>query len=152
MINILINRDLLKDFIDTKTYSYVEFPFRRCETVIAFKGITDEIKNIINTIDGCKLDEANNVISKFTNTPISMDNISDGAKTAIYVYFRTQVLSDKEIIDITNCGPNAIEYILKNYSKADLTLFLGHLEIPEGITCDFKLNGNLMHGTSEIFK
>ena len=152
MINILINRDLLKDLITTKGYTYVEFPFRRYETVIAFKGITNEIKNIINTIDGCVLDETNNVISKFTNTPISMDSISDGAKTAIYVYFRTQVFSEREIIDITNCGPNAIEYILKNYSEADLTLFLGHLEIPQGISCKFKLNDSLMHTTSEIFQ
>ena len=55
-----------------------------------------------------------------------------------------------EIINITGCGENAIEYILKNYKDYNLKLFLGHYEIPLGVESKFKLNGKEYSNTNEV--
>ena len=125
MINIITKIELLEHMIkENKSLRYVRFPYKRCETVIAYEGgISSEIVNIVNSIDECKLDAEGNMESKFTNTAISLDKLSDGSKTVIYVYYRTIVEKSNEIINITDCGPNAIEYILKNYSDKNLILY-----------------------------
>ncbi len=153
MINIITKRDLLMQMLNTnKSVKYIKLPFKRYETVIAYEGgISKEIANIIKTIDGCEIvDEGIN--SKFTKTPISLDKLSEGSKTVIYVYYRTKVVNKSEIINITDCGSNAIEYILKNYANKDLTLYLGHLEFPEGIDCKFSINNSIVNNTNEIFE
>lgn len=153
MINIITKIELLEHMIkENKSLRYVKFPYKRCETVIAYEGgISSEIVNIVNSIDECKLDAEGNIESKFTNTAISLDKLSDGSKTVIYVYYRTIVEKSNEIINITDCGPNAIEYILKNYSDKNLILYLGHLELPMNIKCKFKINNDIVENTNEIF-
>lgn len=132
---------------------YIRFPYKRYETVIAYEGgISKEVANIINSIEECALDTDGNMKSKFTNTPISLDRLSEGSKTVIYVYYRTILEKVNEIINITDCGPNAIEYILKNYSDKNLTLYLGHLEFPFDIKCTFKINNIIVKNINEIFE
>lgn len=152
MINIITKSDLLEELL-SENVKYIRTPFKRYETVIAYEGgISEDIKDIIVNIDECALDDNGVIYSKFTKTPIGMDKLSNGCKTTIYVYFRTKVLNENEIINITECGSNAIEYILKKYNDSDLTLYLGHLEFPMGLRCTFKVNGNLIMNTDDIFK
>jgi len=154
MINVIINKELLdKKLEEEKEYRFIRLPFKRYETVIAYEGgISKEIKNIIETIEECSVDKDGNVESKFTHTPIGLDKLSEGSKTVIYVYYRTKVEKEKEIINITDCGPNAIEYILKNYQNSNLTLYLGHLELPKDVVCRFQINGETVNSTNEIFE
>ena len=155
MINIVINKDILNDLLDNNSnLKFIRLPYKRYETVIAYAGgINTDIEKIIASIEQCVADkESNNFQSKFTNTPLGLDSLSEGSKTAIYVYYRTKIVNKYEIINITSCGPNAIEYILKNYSDAELTLFLGHLEFPKNINVQFKLNGVIINNTNEIFE
>lgn len=152
MINILTKSNLLEELL-SGNMKYIRTPFKRYETVIAYEGgISEEIKDIIVNIDECMLDGNGVLYSKFTKTPIGIDKLSDGSKTTIYVYFRTKVPNENEIINITECGSNAIEYILKNYNDSDLTLYLGHLEFPMDLECTFKVNNNLVVNTNDIFK
>mgnify|MGYP003305380188 CR=1 FL=1 len=114
-------------------------------------GISDGIKDIIYKIEECNIDENGNIESKFTNTPISIHMLSEGSKTAIYVYYRTKVPNKKEIINITSCGPNAIKYILENYEAFNLILYLGHFQIPTDVKCNIEFNGTIIKNTSDIF-
>mgnify|MGYP003300805448 CR=1 FL=1 len=152
MINIIINSDILAE-LQKQGYHFTRTPYKKYETVIAKEGrLSEEITKIIKDVENCHLDNNGNVISKFTNTPISLNSISEGSKTIIYVYFRTKLPQINEIINITSCGPNAIEYILKNYNHYNLTLYLGHLEFPNDLIVDFKLNNTLIHSTNDIFE
>lgn len=151
MINIIVDVDRLKNMQDNG-YKYVMLPYKRYETVIAKEGkLTPEITKIIHEVENCKIDDNGNVESKFTNTPISLDSISEGAKTTIYVYYRTKVINGHEIINITSCGPNAIRYILENYNDSSLVLFLGHLEMPKDVEKPFMINGEIVNGVKELF-
>lgn len=154
MINIIINEDVLEDILNrNNNLRFIRLPFQRYNTVIASeRGISKGIENIINVIEECTVNKAGDIKSKFTDTYIGLDKLSDGSKTVIYVYYRTKVVNKNEIINITECGPNAIEYILKNYSNSDLTLYLGHLEIPRNLECTFKINGDIINNTNEIFE
>lgn len=152
MINIIIDTDRLKELQDNG-YKYVMLPYKRYETVIAKEGtLTSEIIKIITEVENCRIDSNGNVESKFTNTPISLDSISEGAKTTIYVYYRTKVVNNHEIINITSCGPNAIRYILENYNDSSLVLFLGHLEIPRDVENAFMINGEIVNGVKDFFE
>lgn len=154
MINLITNKDFLDKLLTgNNNLKFIRLPYKRYETVIAYTGgINADIEKIINDIEQCDADrDTNNFQSKFTNTPLGLDSLSEGSKTTIYVYYRTKVTNNSEIINITSCGPNAIEYILKNYSEADLTLFLGHFEIPRNLKCKFKLNGEVINSTDDIF-
>lgn len=153
MINIILNSDMLTEMLQDENVKYVRLPFKRYETVIAYEGgISKNIEDIIHFIEECDFDNDKRLISKFTNTPIGLESLSEGCKTTIYVYYRTKKINKNEIINITDCGPNAIEYILNNFNDSDLTLYLGHLEIPDDVKCTFKLNGKVMNNTSEIFE
>lgn len=133
-------------------YHYIELPYKRFNTVIAYEdGISPSVKNIINTVEECKI-ENGNLISKFTHTAIELGKLSEGCKTVIYIYFRARLVpNQKEIIDITLCGPNAIEYILNQYNDAELTLYLGHWELPKNIKTEFKMNTEIIKNSSDIF-
>ncbi len=143
-LSILKNRDL----------RYVKTPYKRIDTVIAYeknKYLSDNIKDIIRGVDSCNT-EGGNLISKFTNTPIQLGKLSDGCKTVIYVYFRARLVpNSNELIDITSCGPNAIEYILKNYSDTDLKLYLNHWEFPKDVKAKFIFNKEIIENTNELF-
>ena len=88
----------------------------------------------------------------FTNAPIRVDQLSDGSRTAEFIYVYTQLGNTDEIIDITSCGPNALKYIFEKYKECSLNVLLTHLEIPKDIIFDFEYNGYLLHNTSEIFE
>jgi hypothetical protein len=150
MIKIFTSAEAINQLVK-QGYQRIEILSDKYRTVVSYEeGMSDGVKNIIETIDGCKVEGAN-IISKFTNVPIGIDAISDGAKTCIYVYFRARVVPDpKEIINITECGPNAIEYILKNFSDSDLTLMLYHYNIPSHTEVEIIFDNVLIHNTDEI--
>jgi hypothetical protein len=151
MLKIITKNSIVRQLLD-QGYTKVETPFNRCKNIIRYeKGISDTVKDIIEKVDGCKVEGAN-VISKFTKSPIGVDDISDGAKTCIYVYFRTKLLpNNKEIINITECGPNAIEYILKNFSESDLNLVIYHYYLPSHVRVKFKFNNEVFNDTDEVY-
>ncbi len=140
MINILKNREILQKRINNG-YKYVECPFKRLNTVISYEGtISDNIRVIVKEIEECEIED-NNLISKFTGAPIELNKLSDGCKTAIYVYFRAILKPNKhEIINITECGPNAIKYILENYRDRQLNLYLGHWEVSTDTMADIVID------------
>lgn len=154
MINIITKSDLLQQMLrKNKKLKFVKLPFKRYETVLNYEGgISKEVLDIITIIEESKIDSDGNLESKFSNTPISLNELSDGSKTVMYIYYRTKVRNENEIINITECGPNAIEYILKKYSDADLNLYLEHLEFPANVNCNFKINNNIVSNTNEIFE
>lgn len=151
MITILNNPSKI-ELLKKQGFKYIKTPYKKVNTVIAYeKGISENIKHIINSVEICEVHEGN-LISKFTNTPIELDKLSDGCKTVIYVYFRAiLVQNNKEIIDITGCGANAIAYILRNYSDKNLMLYLGHWEIPKNIKVAFYMNDECIKNTNELF-
>lgn len=132
--------------------NYIKYPETYLEEII-FKenGISDELKEIIKVIENTDVTEAGDLISKFTYKPIGISNLSEGCKIVIYIYYSIKVEKYKnEIINITGCGENAIEYILKNYKDYNLKLFLGHYEIPLGVESKFKLNGKEYSNTNDV--
>lgn len=152
MINIIKSNKLLKNKIDNG-YKYISQPFKKFSTIIAYEdGISKEIEQIISEVDSCKI-SGMNIISKFTDTPIELGKVSDGCKTVVYVYFCTSLLaSDNEIIDITECGPNAIRYILEHYGNKDATLYLSHSEFPDDVNVSFYINDTIkINSTMELF-
>lgn len=133
-------------------YTYIKFPEDYLEDIIYKEGgISEQLKEIIRIIENTEVTEAGDLISKFTNKPIGISYLSEGSKIVIYIYYSIKTgRYKKEIIDITGCGENAIEYILRNYENYNLKLFLGHYEIPLNIKCRFKMNSKWYNNTSEI--
>ena len=137
----------------------IESPYDKCSLIeaeyIKEFGINSLYKiqeDIAIKIDKCTVDSRHNIISPFTNAPIRVDQLSDGSRTAEFIYVYTQLGNTDEIIDITSCGPNALKYIFEKYKECSLNVLLTHLEIPKDIIFDFEYNGYLLHNTSEIFE
>lgn len=50
-----------------------------------------------------------NLISKFTNTPLSISKMPDGCKTIIYIAYTIEKnINTKDMVNITVCGGKAI--------------------------------------------
>lgn len=148
----IINKPELRDDMLQHEYKYIIAPYSRFNTVIAYENkISDAVRNMALDIDGCKIAD-NNLISKFTHTPIELNKLSDGCKTAIYVYFRALVIpNNKEIINIAECGANAIKYILEHFGNSDVVLYLNHWEIPGDVEMVFRLNEDtIINNTNEL--
>lgn len=146
MLKIITNIDLIQD------KKMMTLPYKMFNSVLKLEGgISERISDIIYKIDNCKLTENGMVISKFTHVPIEITHISDGAKTVAYVMECCKMGYVEEIINITSCGPNAIKYILENFSNYNLTLYLGHFDIPENISCNIEFNHKKISNTSEAF-
>ena len=155
MLNLIINKDILDNRLKDGNLRYIKSPYDRFSSVVLYEnGISEGLKHIISNIENCEVNEAGDIKSKFTGRFIGQDKISDGCKTAAYVYYRTKVLNKDEIINITDCGPNAIEYIIKEYSEYDIVLYLGHLEIPINLECRIKINNDEepIVNTDQIFQ
>lgn len=95
----------------------IESPYDKCSLIeaeyIKEFGINSLYKiqeDIAIKIDKCTVDSRNNIISPFTNAPIRVDQLSDGSRTAEFIYVYTQLGNTVEIICITSCGPNALKY------------------------------------------
>lgn len=140
-----------KKFITESSKKIIKTPYGRFDTIISITGLVEEIKQIIFEIDACNFDTENNLISKFTQTPIEISNVSDGCKTVVAIWYNIKRNNKTEIINITSCGANAIKYILEHYKEEELQLYLQHYEIPRNIDCTFRYNGEVMNNTNDIF-
>ena len=121
---------------------FIDFPYDKLETILAIEnGFKEYMLNAVKEVEQCNIDDNGNLISKFTNTPLSISKMSDGCKTIIYIAYKVDKnQSSNELINITECGPNAIKYILENFKNCDLYLFLDHWQIPKNIDIKFKFN------------
>ena len=82
----------------------IESPYDKCSLIeaeyIKEFGINSLYKiqeDIAIKIDKCTVDSRNNIISPFTNAPIRVDQLSDGSRTAEFIYVYTQLGNTDEI-------------------------------------------------------
>lgn len=105
----------------------------------------------IEKVEQCNIDTNGNLISKFTNTPLSISKMSDGCKTIIYIAYTIKKSNNsRELINITECGANAIKYILENFKDNELYLYLGHWQIPKNININFEFNSIKFSTTTDL--
>ena len=99
--------------------------------------VDDTIRNLIESIDECKYVGNFSIEGKFSGTNIDMMYLSTGCKTAINCYYWPD-----RIFDLSECGENAIEEILKlPHGNA---MFTYEVSIPyEDNKIKVKKNGNI---------
>ena len=149
MLSITTNKELL----GMTKYKFISLPYKRFDMVLKFEGgISQDIAKIIKTVDECDISTNGMLISKFNGNEIEVTKISEGAKTVAYVMFCYKKKFVKEAINITSCGPNAIKYIIENFSESDLELYLGHYDLPDNVECKIKFNGKVICNTNQMFK
>ena len=95
------------------------------------------VVNLIKNIDGCKYVGNYSIKSKFTGMDVDVMYLSSGCKTAINCYCWPD-----RIFDLSECGENAIEEILKlPHGNA---MFTYEVSIPyEDNKIKVKKNGNM---------
>lgn len=124
------------EFIDETVYNSSKNLFKI--------GEYPEIEKIIREVEGGEPISEGMFKSKFNESPLGYDALSSGSKVIIGIYnlIKTDRFQDK-VIDITDCGFNAIRYIIDNYSDYDLTLYLGHMNLSPDFTAKeaFLLDG-----------
>ena len=90
-----------KDKIVTMNDAWFNLKYRNIK-------VDDTIRNLIESIDECKYVGNFSIEGKFSGTNIDMMYLSTGCKTAINCYCWPD-----RIFDLSECGENAIEEILK---------------------------------------
>lgn len=133
---------------------FVDFPYDKLETILAIEnGFKGYMLDVIKKVEQCSIDSNGNLISKFTNTPLSISKMSDGCKTIIYIAYAVEKSENsKELINITECGPNAIKYIFEKFKDYDLYLYLEHWQIPRDVDVNFMFNDIEYSNTSVLMK
>lgn len=110
--------------------------------------------NIYIKIDGCEIVENQDnpiFISKFNGVPLKLSYSSEGAQIVLYLQYLIFNDSYKDkVVDITNCGGNAIKFILKYFNGYDLTLCLRHNQLGLDMECTFIVNGKEVSSLMEI--
>lgn len=135
-----------------KDKKFIDFPYDKLEAILAIEnGFKGYMLDAIKEVEQCDIDMNGNLISKFTNTPLSISKMSDGCKTIIYVAYTIEKnINSKELINITECGANAIKYILENFKDSDLYLYLEHWQIPKNVKVKFKFNDVQYSNTNDL--
>ncbi|MBQ2237918.1 MAG: hypothetical protein II321_00585 [Lachnospiraceae bacterium] len=133
---------------------FIDFPYDKLEAILAIEnGFKEYMLDAVKEVEQCNIDSNGNLISKFTNTPLSISKMSDGCKTIIYIAYAVEKSENsKELINITACGPNAIKYIFKKFKDCNLYLYLEHWQIPRDIPVNFKFNDVEYSNTSVLMK
>jgi hypothetical protein len=135
-----------------KDKKIIEFPYDKFETILAIEGgFKGYMLDAIREVEQCDIDMNGNLISKFTNTPLSISKMSDGCKTIIYIAYTIEKnINTKDMVNITVCGANAIKYILEKFENSDLYLFLDHWEISKNINVKFNFNDVEYSSTTDL--
>lgn len=148
MISITFMRDL--DKLDSSK-RYIEFLAENIyiSSKDLFRlGEYAEIERIIRDVEKCEPVSQGIFKSKFNGMILGYDALSSGSKTIIGLFdlIKNDEVSDK-IIDITDCGFNAIKYILNNYGSYNLNLYLGHtnVSVDDKFKDRFLLNGECVN-------
>lgn len=154
MINI-ISKDRVEDIKDKYgNMVYIEFPwqlFYNASKVLNQLGEYEEIERVIREVEGCEPLPGKQFRSKFNGETLGISELSTGSKVVICIYYLIKIdMVQNRIIDITDCGSNAIKYILTHYNESELNLFLGHEDLRDDFACEFMLNGNMAHRLFEI--
>lgn len=157
MIDIITRSN--KGLLETKYkhLQYVEYPWKLFDEVSSLmykSGESGELERVIADVEGCgTLPEQNMFLSKFNGMPLRLSSLSTGSQVVLCIYYlaKRNAVSDK-VIDITDCGGNAIEYMLKNYNDFDLTMYLGHTELSSNEELTFKVNGEVKKGVYSIME
>lgn len=145
MINIITLKN--RETINTtyKHIKYMEFPwsiFNIVSSALYKYGENKEVCRVIQEVEGCGTINEKTFISKFNGVPLQLLSLSTGSQVILCIYYLIKLDKAKDkIIDITDCGSNAIKYILKYYGNYDLTLYLGHYELYKDMECNFLING-----------
>lgn len=150
---------LQKHLLDTKykDYKLIKYPetqFLDVSSILYKKGEGVEVGRILEEVEGCGyISRGNMMESKFNGVPLQLSCMSTGSKiiTCIYYMAETGKAKDK-IFDITECGNNAINYVLKHYSKYDLKLYLGHNCVYGDTEDEFIVDRRKTNDLSSIFK
>lgn len=113
-----------------------------------------EVERALKEIDGCEIVENQDnpiFISKFNGVPLRISYSSEGAQIVLYLQYLIFNDSYKDkVVDITNCGGNAIKFILKYFNGYDLTLCLRHNQLGLDMECTFIVNGKEVSSLKEI--
>lgn len=143
---------IYNDINTVKDKKFIDYPYDKIEVILAIEnGFKEYMLDAIKEVEQCNVDINGNLISKFTNTPISISKMSDGCKTIIYVAYTIEKnINSKELINITECGESAIKYILEKFKDSDLYLYLDHWQIPKNVNVKFKFNDIDYSNTNEL--
>lgn len=157
MINIITLRNKQSIKNEYKHLNYIEYPWMLFDDVSALlykSGDSKEIERVIKEVEGCEMEENQTMfISKFNGVPLKLSFLSTGSQVVLCIYYLIKLdMAKEKIIDITDCGANAIEYIIKHYNKYDLTLFLGHYELYEDKKYTFLVNGKQVEHLDAILE
>ncbi|MCM1222064.1 MAG: DUF4869 domain-containing protein [Lachnospiraceae bacterium] len=145
MINIINYKNRQAINTEYKHLKYIDCPwsiFNIVSSALYTNGDAQEVTNIIQQVEGCELINSENFKSKFNGVPLKISSLSTGSQVILCLYYliKNNQIQDK-VINITDCGNNAIKYILQHYNKYNITLYLGHYEIYGDIECNYLLNG-----------
>ena len=143
-------------YVDEHIEDYMESPYEIFGSVLdalGKDGYAEEVRRVIHEVEGCELVCDSNVTqfrSKFDGTPLGLTYLSTGSQVVLCIYYMIKNgYTEDRIINIVDCGKNAIEYILRHYSDSDLTLYLGHYDIGH-MECKFMLNGEVANDMYDI--
>lgn len=157
MINIITksySHDIKNKYSDKKLVSYPWLYFDEVCEYLYKNSKFIEVERALKEIDGCEIVENQDnpiFISKFNGVPLRLSYSSEGAQIVLYLQYLIFTNSYKDkVVDITNCGGNAIKFILKYFNDYDLTLCLRHNQLGLDMECTFMANGEEVSSLREI--
>lgn len=151
MIHIITPKN--KDIMCGQT-NYIEFVwklFNVASNYLYQSGDQHEVERVIHEVEECETINNTMFKSKFNGVPLKLSLLSTGSQVILCIYYliKTEQTAGK-MIDITDCGSNAIKYILKYYNEYDLTLYLGHSDLYQDMECEYKLNNEIVYNLYAI--
>lgn len=148
----IINNSKIVNNLKNQGYNIIDSPEKEFDKILAYcNGINAEIEKIIHEVEGSEVKD-NKLISKFSGEFLDINKLSGGSKSVVAVYFRARLVpNNKDVLDITGCGSNAIEYILNNYGDADLKLIVNHFELPYETKVKVMFNNVVLNSLYELF-
>lgn len=96
------------------------------DTRIGYKNIDEEIKAVMQEIDGAELIGTDGAIKTDLGV-CSIKQLSTGVKTVILML----VYKDRFNYDVTSCGANVLPKVFEVAERYNISLVLRHTDIPE---------------------
>ena len=155
MLNLITDSSILEQIQQNSNIKYIQNPDKQFDDIIddiikteqadeKSRSAMNYLAEIASKIDKSPLTKSGtHIISKFTHQPVSVKYLSTGAKTAFICYITGENHSS-DIVNLTGCGGNATEFIIRTLQDKDINLFIQHYELPLSKGYKIQINGGVV--------
>lgn len=114
---------------------------------IGAKELDEEDRRLMKEIEGLEIINEYDGLCNGRYGCVALEHISTGLKTLLNIRSYIKQGRTDIVVDVTEAGPNVLEYIFDTVENTDFKIILKHCNVLKMKNRDIRLNGNNVYHT-----